>query len=149
MKTLLVLVFSALVSNIASAAPPQPSNAPSDVKAIKQLEQDIGDAMVALDTEKLRNIWADDWVATGASGKTLNKETALRRFGSGATHLRSFELGPIDVQVFGDVAICQGSSTESKTRDGKDISGTYVWIDILKKRGGRWVIVQSVTDVVS
>jgi len=144
MRTLLVLILSALLGNMSLAAPPQPTNDSADVQAIKQLEQDMGDAMIARDIERLRPIWADDWVASGASGKTVDKEALLQRYASGATQLRAFELGPMDVQVFGDVAMCQGSATESKSSNGKDVSGTYVWMDILKKRAGRWVVVQSI-----
>jgi ketosteroid isomerase-like protein len=49
----------------------------------------------------------------------------------------------MDVQVFGDVAVVHGSVTEKRTRDGKDASGEFVWMDLLKKRGGNWVVVQS------
>lgn len=82
------------------------TGAPTDVDTIKQLEQRLGDATVAVDIE-------------------------------------SFENGPMDVQVFGDVAIAQGSVTEKRIRDGKDASGKLVWMDLLKKRSGKWVIVRS------
>ena len=57
----------------------------------------------------------------------------------------SYELGPMDVQVFGDVAVAQGSVTEKRIRDGKDDSGEGVWTDLLKKRAGKWVVVRSVS----
>jgi len=47
------------------------------------------------------------------------------------------------VQVFGDVAAVQASVTEKTIQDGKDISGQFVFMDLLKKRGGRWVIVRT------
>lgn len=147
MKPLLLLMLCALGASwglIACAAPPRPSNDPADVRAIKQLEIDMGDAMVAVDMERLKGVWADDWVATGPSGKSIDKAAILHRYQSRATELRAFELGPMDVQVFGDVALCQGSATETKIREGKDISGTYLWMDILRKRDGRWVVVQSI-----
>ena len=57
--------------------------------------------------------------------------------------LESFENGPMDVQVFGNVAAAHGSVTEKRSRDGKDTSGEFVWMDLLEKRGGKWVIVRS------
>jgi len=143
MKVQLISMLFALTVATAYAGPPQPSNERGEVEAVKQVAQDMGDAMVAVNLEKLNEIFADDWVAAGASGKVLTKESMLQSIKSGSYKLRSFELGPTDVQVFGNVAISQGSVIESKSRDGKDLSGTYVWMDVLKKRAGKWVVVQS------
>ena len=38
----------------------------------------------------------------------------------------SFELGPMKVQVFGDVAMAQAGVTEKRIQDGKDVSGAFV-----------------------
>jgi hypothetical protein len=49
----------------------------------------------------------------------------------------------MDVPVFGNVAVVHGSVTEKRIRDGKDTSGEFVWMDLLKKRAGKWVVVRS------
>jgi hypothetical protein len=49
----------------------------------------------------------------------------------------------MDVQVFGNVAAVHGSVTEKRIRDGKDTSGEFLWMDLLEKRAGKWVIVRS------
>jgi hypothetical protein len=49
----------------------------------------------------------------------------------------------MSVQVFDDVALAYGSVSEKRIRDGKDTSGEFVWMDILKKRAGKWVVVRS------
>src|SRR6266550_3680757 len=54
-----------------------------------------------------------------------------------------FENGPIDVKVFGDMAVSQGSVKEKRTRNGKDTSGQFLWMDLLKKRAGKWAVVRS------
>jgi len=115
-----------------------------DIALIKQIEKDMGDAMVAVDIDKLSQIFADDWVTTVPAGKmaTVTKETILRDFKSGNDRLEAFELGPIDVQVFGNIAIAHGSSTEKRTRNGHDASGQFVGMDILEKRAGNWVVVK-------
>lgn len=123
---------------------PVPSNDPAAIEAIKQLGQDMGDAMVAGDIDKLNQIFADDWASVGiTSGKMITKEKVLQDFKSGKDKLVSFELGPIDVQVFGDVAVAHGAVTEKRIRDGKDDSGESVYMDLLEKRAGKWVVVRS------
>jgi ketosteroid isomerase-like protein len=120
-----------------------PAGDPTDIATIKQLEQDMGDAMVAVDIDKLNQIFADDWATIGESGKIITKERVLNDFKSGKDKLVSFEQGPIYVQVVGDVAVAHGSVTEKRTRDGKDTSGESLWMDLLEKRVGKWVVVRS------
>jgi len=122
-----------------------PSNDADDVAVIKQISRDMGDAMVAGDIARLDQIFADDWVTVG-SGKLVTKASVLTGFKSGGDKLEAYELGPIDVQVFGRVAVAHGGVAEKRTRDGKDTSGTFVWMDLLEKRDGKWVVVKSAGD---
>jgi hypothetical protein len=67
----------------------------------------------------------------------------LTDFKSFHDKLEWFEIGPIDVQVYGDVAVANGTVKEKRNRDGKDTSGEFVYMDLLKKRAGKWVVVRS------
>jgi ketosteroid isomerase-like protein len=120
-----------------------PSKDPAAVDTIKQLEQDMGNAMVAGDIDKLYQIYTDDFATVGSSGKVITKETLLNDFKSFHDKLEWFENGPMDVHVFGDVAVACASVKEKRTRDGKDGSGEFVWMDLLEKRAGKWVVVRS------
>jgi uncharacterized protein (TIGR02246 family) len=119
------------------------ANDPSDVDRIRQLEQDIGNAMVASDVEKLSQLYADDWAVVGSSGKVITKQTLLNDFKSFHDKLLWFENGPIDVQMFGNVAVACASVKEKRIRNGKDTSGESVWVDVLEKRAGKWEVVDS------
>jgi ketosteroid isomerase-like protein len=119
------------------------SKDPTAVEAIKKFEDDIGEAMVARDIDKLNQTYADDWATVGPSGKVFNKESLLSDFKSGRHTLVSFENGPMEVQVLGDVAVVQASVAEKRIQDGKDISGQFVFMDLLKKREGKWVVVRT------
>lgn len=115
----------------------------ADVAAIKQLGQDMGDAMVAGDIDKLNQIYADDWATVTSSGRIVTKENLLGDFKSFHDKLVWFENGPIDVQVYGDVAVANGTVKEKRIRNGKDTSGEFAYVDLLKKRAGKWVVVRS------
>ncbi len=144
MKTLIAPVLSACVCvGVVWAGAPQPSEDPTAINAIKQLEQDMGDAMVRVDIDKLNQIYADDFATIGSSAKIITKQDLLGDFESFHDKLESFETGPMDVQVFGNVAVVHGSVTEKRIRDGKDASGEFVWMDLLEKRAGKWVVVRS------
>ena len=145
MKRFIAAIFVAVASAVplpAGSAQAQ-WNDPAVVAALKQIEQDMGQAMVDADIEKISRIFADDWTSIGASGAVLTKEQMLRNFKSGVDRLESFGLGPMDVQVKGNVAVVHGSVTEKRTRAGKDVSGEYVWMDLMEKRNGTWVVVRS------
>jgi ketosteroid isomerase-like protein len=148
MKTLaaLALLASACVGSAPAApaaAPQSQSTDPAVVDAVKQVAQDMGNAMVASDVDKLDRIYADDFATVGISGQFITKRTLLSDFASFHDKLLSFELGPMDVQVFGHVAVSQGTVREKRVRDGKDTSGQFAWMDLLENRAGRWVVVRS------
>ena len=138
------VLFTSLCAGLVLAQPLEaPSNDPAAVDAVKQVGQDMGDAMVAGDIDKLNQIFADDWATVDSSGKIFTKESLLSNFKSGGHKLEWFENGPVDVQVFGDVAVAQGSVKEKRTDRGKDTSGQFLWMDLLKKRAGKWAVVRS------
>jgi ketosteroid isomerase-like protein len=142
-KIIVLMTCMCVCVGVVLAVPPQPSKDPAAVSAIKQIEQDMGDAMVRADMDKLGEIYADDFATVASSGKIVTKKDLLSNFESFHDKLESFENGPINVQVFGNVAVAQGTVTEKRTRDGKDVSGDFVWMDLLEKRAGKWVVLRS------
>ena len=144
MKTLVIsIVFAFLGIGVGAAQPPKASQDPADIAAIKQLAQDMGDAMMHVDIDKLSQIYADDFITVGRSGKVITKADILNDFRSFHDKLESFENGPIDVQVFGNVAVSNGSVTERRIRDGNSADGVFLWMDLLQKRAGKWQVVRS------
>ena len=138
--TSIVIVLISLLTFIPSQAR---VNDTSAVDTIKQLEQDMGNAMVAGDIEKLSQIYADNFATVGSSGEVVTKQTLLSDFKSFHDQLEWFENGPIDEQVYGNVAVASARVKEKRNRDGKDTSGEFVWMDLLENRGGKWVVVRS------
>ena len=138
-----VVVQSASARVVLTDSPTAQSKDPAVVDAVEQFEQEVGDAMVARDIDKLSEVYADDWATVDSSGKIFNKESLLSDFKSGKHKLVSFENGPMDVQVLGNVAAVQASVSEKRLHDGKDISGEFVFMDLLEKRSGKWVIVRT------
>lgn len=142
-KLIAMLLCTSACVGVVSAGAPQPTKDRAVVAALEQLEHDMGDAMVRADIDGLNQIYADDFASVGSSGKVITKKDLLHDFESFHDKLESFEVGPMDVQVFGDVAVVHGSVTEKRVRDGKDSSGEFAWMDLLEKRAGKWVVVRS------
>src|SRR5262249_38969419 len=114
MKT--VVAFALLLTACAASAGPTSAPArhadavdPGGVEAVKQVAQEMGDAMVAGNVDGLARIYSDDFVSIGFSGKTTNKQSLLTSFSSFHPTLLWYQLGPTDAQVFGRFAVSQGS----------------------------------------
>jgi ketosteroid isomerase-like protein len=134
---------SAAARVVLADSPNAQSQDPAVVAAIKKFENDLGEAMVASNIEKINQAYADDWATIASSGEKFTKEGLLEGFKSGNHKLMAFENGAMNVQVLGDVALVQTSVMEKRIQDGKDISGQFVFMDLLKKRAGQWVIVRT------
>ncbi len=112
------------------------------------MELDWSNAQKAGDVTKLSQILADDWMGLGSDGVRSTKKQSLDNIKSGANKLESFEMGPMDVQVIGTVAIVQGSDTEKSSFKGKDTSGKWAWMDVFVLRDGKWQAVRSQSAMV-
>ena len=112
-------------------------------ETVKQLEHDWVDAAIAGEVDKLSAIFADDWVGIGFGPDKATKKSYLAETKAGDHKLQSFDFGPMDVKVMGDVAVVQGSDTEKSSYKDKDTSGKYQWMDVFAKRNGKWVVVRS------
>jgi len=144
MNNVIVPILSLCIGmGVALADAPQPSNDPAAVNIIKNLEEEMGQAMIRRDLEKLGQFYADDFATISMSGKVITKKDILTHFEAAHDKLEAFEDGPMDVQVYGNVAIAHAGVTEKRSRDGKDVSGQFVWMDLLENRGGKWVVVRS------
>jgi hypothetical protein len=75
--TSIVIVLISVVALIQSRGQATDTSA---ADAIKQLEQEMGEAMIAGDVDKLNQIYADDFATVGSSGKVITKETLLTDF---------------------------------------------------------------------
>ena len=113
-----LLVIAGVAVSLAQAPAPAPAaKAPNSVQqAVKQLEHDWEDALKAGDADKLGEILADDWMSIGYDGKKATKQEELADVKSGKAKLESYELGPMEVKVLGNVAVVQGSDTKRAQR---------------------------------
>ena len=143
-----VLFAYVCVGLVFAQAPKATAKGPSVSDAVKQLEHDWTDAMKAGDADRLSQILADDWTGLGNDGKRSTKQSYLAEVKSGASKLESFEFGPMDVKVLGNVAVVQGRDTEKSTTNRKDSSGQWVWMDVFVKRGDKWVAIRSQSAMV-
>src|SRR3569832_200477 len=86
----MLVACACITATAVASAEVAPSNDANDVAVIRQLSRDMGDAMVAVDVDKLEQMFADNWVTLGSGGKIVTKEGMLRDFKSGADKLETY-----------------------------------------------------------
>lgn len=119
----------------------------ADAARIVSLERALGRAMIARDTKALSRIVGDDWLCQGASGIST-KKSFIDDVATGKLVVRRFVLHDVHVRVMGNVAYLMAADDEESAYAGTDNSGTYNWLDVWQKRGGRWVsIATQITKV--
>jgi len=143
-KRVAVLVAFCMYAGLAIAQEKKPvAGGTNTGQELKQLELDWAEAARTGNADKLGQILGDEWTALDYLGNKTTKKDVLAELKSKSSTLSSFEAGAMDVAVFGNTAVVQGSDTEKSTYKGKDSSGKYVWMDVFVKRNGKWQAVRS------
>ena len=106
-------------------------------------------AMVQKDTTAIAGIIGDDWMGQNDGGKIEDKTGFLNDVKSGAIAVASMSNHDVHVRLMRNIAIVQGMDDEKSSYKGKDGSGTYSWMDVFEKRGGKWVAIASQVTKVS
>jgi ketosteroid isomerase-like protein len=79
-------------------------------------------------------------------GENITKTQVIADAKFGANTAESVNLEGIKVRVFGDAVIVTGRVIEKSQYQGRDMSGHYLWTEVLVKRNGRWQAVASQTS---
>lgn len=116
----------------------------SDEHEIVKLFEDGDRALMSADVVELQRIYADDYVQYDENGKIITKRDLIRDLTSGAVRLLSMKSTGRRIRLLrDDVAIVHGSEDDEIEQDGKRFSASYLYMDVVMKRNGRWQIVAS------
>ena len=142
---LAALLVAATLPSQALAATPQARS----VSELTQLEERLSAALAAVDTARLRQLWAEDFVSTMADGRVTTGRNRLasleRQPRPPASHL-SNRNDKVEVHDFGTYAVVLVTSTwvEAGQPVGEPYQATHVWA----KRHGHWrLIVAHISEV--
>lgn len=134
----------ALIAVALIALPPWAHAATLDEQALLDTEARLGKALVAGDIAALSSIYAADYHGRGAyQTKVDGKADFLAGFESRKLVFRSMTNRDLHAYVTGDTGYVLGTDDEKGTYAGEDISGTYVFLDVYRKRERHWVLVAS------
>jgi uncharacterized protein (TIGR02246 family) len=115
----------------------------SDEQQILALHEAGDRALMSADLAVLDEIFADDYVQYNEVGKAFTKQDVLNNFRTGAIRYPSIVSTSRKIRVFGDTAVVHGAESDEVEADGKRFSVRYVYLDVLRKIDGEWMLVAS------
>jgi len=110
---------------------------------LAKLENAWKQAVVNRDKASLERLYTADYTSTDTEGMTWNRGQDIEIDMEGPSHLTSFSLDDLKVQVVGDVAVVTGRNTATGTLVGKKVSAKTRFTDVFVKRDGRWQCMRS------
>jgi ketosteroid isomerase-like protein len=114
-----------------------------DEQQILALHEAGDRALMAADLATLSKIFADDYVQYNEAGKAFTKQDVLNNFQTGAIRYPSIVSTGRLIRLFGDTAVVHGSESDEVETDGKRFTVRYVYLDVLRKRHGKWKLIAS------
>jgi len=125
------------------------ARAESDQETLTQIEYNIGRAIIKKDPVMLDTIFGDDFFSYSGQSQKRTKQDWISNSVSPKLVISKFRYSPFDIRVFGTTAVVQGSNDDDARYDGRDISGTYTWLDVFVKREGYWLLIANETVTVT
>jgi len=115
----------------------------NDERQILALHEAGDKALMTADLAMLSQIFADDYVQYNEAGQAFTKQDVLNNFRTGAIRYPSIVSTARKIRLFGDTAVVHGAELDEVEVNGKRSAVRYVYLDVLRKRDGKWMLVAS------
>jgi uncharacterized protein (TIGR02246 family) len=116
----------------------------NDEQEILKLFEDGDRALIAADLAELSRIFADDYLQYDESGKFFTKQDVLNNLKSGTVRYLSMISTGRRIRLLSDqLAIVHGLEEDDVEQGGRRFPVSYIYMDVVIRRDGRWQIVAS------
>jgi ketosteroid isomerase-like protein len=116
----------------------------STVEEFTAIENEWNTATFKKDAKTLDLLYAKEYTYIDPTGKVYDKQQDISEVTSGNYKSENPSvLSDIKVNSYGNVTVVKGLNTAKATLNGKDISGTYRFVDVFILRDGRWQCVST------
>lgn len=118
-------------------------------RVIRDLEHTYAQAVREQRVSNLKDLLADDFVATSSRGQLRNKAQEIDDIRPNPDYaMEDFKLDQLDVHVFAEAAVVTGRSTLKASYKGRSSVSIFRYTRVYAKRRGRWqVVLQQLTLV--
>jgi uncharacterized protein (TIGR02246 family) len=119
-------------------------SSPTDEQQILKLFEDGDRALISANAAELTRIFADDYIQYDESGKAFSKQDIIQTLQSVAIrYISMISTGRRIRMLSEEFAIVHGTEIDEVEKDGSRFPVRYVYMDVVRKRDGRWQIVGS------
>ena len=108
---------------------------------IKQLEEELRQAMLSSNVEKLDTLIADSLVFTIPDGKVINKKCDLEIHRSGKQKLSKLKPSEQCINLYENIAVVTVKMDLEGEYEGSSISGKYCYTRIWSNNKNRWQLI--------
>lgn len=107
-------------------------------KELIKVENDWGNAWIKHDGKALDLLYATEYLATDATGKTWNKIEGIKADTSSKVQEGSINLSDLKVHIYSQTAVVTGRNVVKYKYEGKATVDDVRFTDVFVKRDGRW-----------
>jgi hypothetical protein len=119
-------------------------SSPTDEQQILKLFEDGDRALISANAAELSRIFADDYIQYDESGKSFTRQDVIDTLQSGAIrYISMISTGRRIRMLSPEIAIVHGTEIDEVEKDGSRFPVRYVYMDVVRRSGGRWQIVAS------
>ena len=119
-------------------------SSPTDEQQILKLFEDGDRALISANAAELSRIFADDYIQYDESGKSFTRQDVIDTLQSGAIrYISMISTGRRIRMLSAEIAIVHGTEIDEVEKDGSRFPVRYVYMDVVRRSGGRWQIVAS------
>lgn len=140
MKTLLSLL--ALLA-VFTASPVLRADEAADKAQLAEIEKQSATALVSVDFQALGSIFAEEWILVGPAGEVMTRRFIFEQLRSGDLKFTGYDLGDMEIRIFGDTAVVVGRGTPRGEWNGQKFEEKEVFSDTFARVGGKWRCVMS------
>ncbi|MEP6669558.1 MAG: nuclear transport factor 2 family protein [Chthoniobacter sp.] len=110
----------------------------ADKEELRAIEKRSTASLVSGDFQALGSIFAEEWMLVSPDGKVVSREAIFKQLTSGDLKFSSYELGEMEIRVFGDTAVVVGHGNPHGEYKGEKFEEDEVFSDTFIRVGGRW-----------
>ena len=109
----------------------------SDTAQLQEIEKRCATSLVNSDFKALGEIFADEWTLV-SDGQVISREQIFAQLKSGDLKFNAYELGELNVRIFGDTAIVIGRGSPHGEYRGQKFEEAEVFTDTFIRVGDGW-----------